>query len=222
MPKYVLLPVVFPCLALSAAHFLPVVHFPGTRISSFSQADLASGSIQYVHTSEEEKHTDAFTFSVSDGTNEVSQTFDITINPVDDSLPIVQIFGMTVQEGVRKTITEFELKATDADTEVESLTFGAVQPPRHGLMERSGCGQRPLQATTFTRDDITSTRSAAAAGTAAAARSGTASPSPSPTAPAPSSWCRREGRRSGRRRDGRGPWELTGSCLLSGQGGLRC
>lgn len=48
----------------------------------------------------------------------MSQTFDITINPVDDSLPVVQIFGMTVQEGVRKTITEFELKATDADTEV--------------------------------------------------------------------------------------------------------
>ncbi|XP_058708954.1 extracellular matrix organizing protein FRAS1-like isoform X4 [Poecile atricapillus] len=91
---------------------------PGTRISSFSQADLASGSIQYIHTSDVEKHTDAFTFSVSDGTNEVSQTFDITINPVDDSLPIVQIFGMTLQEGVRKSITEFELKATDADTEV--------------------------------------------------------------------------------------------------------
>ncbi|XP_014107867.1 PREDICTED: extracellular matrix protein FRAS1-like [Pseudopodoces humilis] len=127
---------------------------PGTRISSFSQADLASGSIQYIHTSDEEKHTDAFTFSVSDGTNEVSQTFDITINPVDDSLPIVQIFGMTVQEGVRKTITEFELKATDADTEVESLTFRVVQPPRHGLIERSGRGQRPLQATTFTMDDI--------------------------------------------------------------------
>lgn len=50
--------------------------------------------------------------------------FDITINPVDDSLPIVQSFGMTVQEGVRKTITEFELKATDADTEVRQ------DPPR--------------------------------------------------------------------------------------------
>lgn len=48
----------------------------------------------------------------------MSQTFDITINPVDDSLPVVQSLGMTVQEGVRKTITEFELKATDADTEV--------------------------------------------------------------------------------------------------------
>ncbi|NXD29010.1 FRAS1 protein, partial [Spelaeornis formosus] len=127
---------------------------PGTRISSFSQADLASGSIQYIHTSDTEKHRDAFAFSVSDGTNEVSQTFDITINPVDDSLPVVQVFGMTVQEGVRKTITEFELKATDADTEVESITFRVVQPPRHGLLERSGHGQRPLQASSFTMGDI--------------------------------------------------------------------
>ncbi|KAM7021681.1 LOW QUALITY PROTEIN: extracellular matrix organizing protein FRAS1 [Passerculus sandwichensis] len=127
---------------------------PGTRISSFSQADLASGSIQYIHTSDMEKHRDTFTFSVSDGTNEVSQTFDITINPVDDSLPVVQIFGMTVQEGVRKTITEFELKATDADTEVESIMFRVVQPPRHGLLERGGRGQRPLPASTFTMADI--------------------------------------------------------------------
>ncbi|KFP28080.1 Extracellular matrix protein FRAS1, partial [Colius striatus] len=127
---------------------------PGTRISSFSQADLASRSIRYVHTSDVEKHTDAFTFSVSDGMNEVSQTFDITINPVDDSLPVVQSLGMTVQEGVRKTITEFELKATDADTEAESITFTVVQPPRHGLIERTSNGQHYHQATAFTMDDI--------------------------------------------------------------------
>ncbi|KFO84606.1 Extracellular matrix protein FRAS1, partial [Buceros rhinoceros silvestris] len=127
---------------------------PGTRISSFSQADLASRRVRYVHTSETEKHRDAFSFSVSDGTHEVSQTFDITINPVDDSLPVVQSLGMTVQEGVRKTITEFELKATDADTEAESLTFTVVQPPRHGLIERTSNGQRYHPATTFTMDDI--------------------------------------------------------------------
>ncbi|OXB58880.1 hypothetical protein ASZ78_012724 [Callipepla squamata] len=127
---------------------------PGKKISSFSQADLASHSIRYVHTSDAEKHTDAFTFSVSDGTNEVSQTFDITINPVDDSLPVVQSFGMRVQEGVRKTITEFELKATDADTEVEAITFTVVQPPRHGLIEHTSNGQHYHQTATFTMDDI--------------------------------------------------------------------
>ncbi|NXU54362.1 FRAS1 protein, partial [Turnix velox] len=127
---------------------------PGTRISSFSQADLASHSIQYIHTSDAEKHRDAFTFSVSDGTHEVSQMFDITINPVDDSLPVVQSFGMTVQEGVRKTITEFELKASDADTEAESITFTVVQPPQHGLIELSSNGQRYHQANTFSMEDI--------------------------------------------------------------------
>lgn len=43
----------------------------GKRISTFTQADLASRNVQYVHTSEEEKHSDDFTFTVSDGANEV-------------------------------------------------------------------------------------------------------------------------------------------------------
>ncbi|XP_013870055.1 extracellular matrix organizing protein FRAS1 [Austrofundulus limnaeus] len=130
------------------------VAHPGSRISSFTQADLASRSVQYVHTSEEEKHADQFSFTVSDGTNEVAQTFYITIRPVDDSLPLLQVPGMRVQEGVRKTITEFELKATDADTEAESIVFTVVQPPRHGSIERTGNGQHYRQTSTFTMDDI--------------------------------------------------------------------
>ncbi|KAF7205299.1 extracellular matrix organizing protein FRAS1 isoform X2 [Nothobranchius furzeri] len=127
---------------------------PGARIPSFTQADLVSRSIQYVHTSTEEKHADQFSFSLSDGTNEVAQTFYITIKPVDDSLPLLQIPGMRVQEGVRKTITEFELKATDADTEAESVTFTVVQPPRHGAIERTSNGQHYRHTSTFTMDDI--------------------------------------------------------------------
>ncbi|XP_062899606.1 extracellular matrix protein FRAS1 isoform X1 [Mobula hypostoma] len=127
---------------------------PGTKVTHFTQADLAARSIQYVHTSDEEKHSDDFTFSVSDGVNEVTQTFSITIRPVDDALPVVQIPGMRVQEGVRKTITEFELKATDEDTEAESLTFTIVQPPRHGTIERTNNGYHYRQTNTFTMDDV--------------------------------------------------------------------
>lgn len=50
----------------------------------------------------------------------MTETFHITIHPVDASLPLVQTRGMRVQEGVRKTITEFELKAVDVDTEVSA------------------------------------------------------------------------------------------------------
>ncbi|KAM8939375.1 extracellular matrix organizing protein FRAS1 [Pelodytes ibericus] len=127
---------------------------PGKKMTSFTQADLESGNIQYIHTSAEEKHSDEFTFTVSDGVNEVSQTFVITINKVDDSLPLVQNSGMRVQEGVRKTITEFELKAVDADTEAESVTFTIVQPPRYGSIERSSNGQSYRQTNTFTMDDV--------------------------------------------------------------------
>ncbi|KAK2838085.1 hypothetical protein Q5P01_015297 [Channa striata] len=127
---------------------------PGTRIDTFTQADLVSRSVQYVHTSEEEKHADQFSFSVSDGTNEVAQTFYITIKPVDDSLPLLQVPGMRVQEGVRKTITEFELKATDADTEAESIVFTVVQAPRHGAIERTSNGQHYRQTSSFTMDDV--------------------------------------------------------------------
>ncbi|XP_029959982.1 extracellular matrix organizing protein FRAS1 [Salarias fasciatus] len=127
---------------------------PGSRISTFTQADLASRSVQYVHTSEEEKHADQFSFSVSDGTNEVAQTFYITIRPVDDSLPLLHVPGIRVQEGVRKTITEFELKATDADTEAESIVFTVVQPPRHGTIERTGNGQHYRQTGSFSMDDV--------------------------------------------------------------------
>ncbi|KAM4616687.1 extracellular matrix organizing protein FRAS1 [Polymixia lowei] len=127
---------------------------PGTRISTFTQADLASRSVQYVHTSEEEKHADQFSFTVSDGANEVAQTFYITIKPVDDSLPLLQVPGMRVQEGVRKTITEFELKATDADTEAESIVFAVVQAPRHGSIERTSNGQHYRQTSSFTMDDV--------------------------------------------------------------------
>ncbi|KAK7830950.1 hypothetical protein U0070_018494, partial [Myodes glareolus] len=127
---------------------------PGIQISSFTQADLTSGSVQYVHSSETGKHSDAFSFVLSDGVHEVMQTFHITIHPVDESLPLVQNQGMRVQEGVRKTITEFELKAVDADTEAESITFTIVQPPRHGTIERAARGHRFLLTSSFTMEDI--------------------------------------------------------------------
>lgn len=57
---------------------------------------------------------------------QVSQTFYITIRPVDDSLPLLKVPGMRVQEGVRKTITEFELKATDLDTEVRPASKAEI------------------------------------------------------------------------------------------------
>ncbi|XP_035245707.1 extracellular matrix protein FRAS1-like isoform X1 [Anguilla anguilla] len=125
---------------------------PGTRIRSFTQADLASGSIQYVHTSEEERPSDSFTFTVSDGVNEISQTFHISMRPVGDSLPILQVLGMSVSQGMRKTLSETELKVTDADSEEGSIIFSITQTPRHGSIQKVTNGYSRVDA--FTMEDI--------------------------------------------------------------------
>lgn len=45
----------------------------GIQISSFTQADLTSRNIQYIHSSKIEKHSDAFSFTLSDGVSEVGK-----------------------------------------------------------------------------------------------------------------------------------------------------
>ncbi|KAJ8286924.1 hypothetical protein GJAV_G00044950 [Gymnothorax javanicus] len=125
---------------------------PGIRISTFTQDDLSSGSVQYVHTSEEARPTDSFTFTVADGNNEISQTFHIAMRPVQASLPVVQVVGMSVQRGGRKILSETELKATDADTEERSITFRIAQTPRHGKIEKVISGWE--QVDEFTMEDI--------------------------------------------------------------------
>lgn len=57
----------FPCFSLSL--------LLGIQISSFTQADLTSRNVQYIHSSEAEKHSDAFSFTLSDGVNEVGKEF---------------------------------------------------------------------------------------------------------------------------------------------------
>ncbi|XP_033644314.1 extracellular matrix protein FRAS1-like [Asterias rubens] len=123
---------------------------PDAPITEFTQSDLASKTVKYVHTSETEATMDSFTFTVDDGTNQITQTFYITLTPVDDSLPLVTNFGMRVQEGVRKAITEFELKAQDMDTPADSIMFTIFQPPRHGTIDEVRRGP----TLTFTMTDL--------------------------------------------------------------------
>ncbi|CAK8671603.1 unnamed protein product [Clavelina lepadiformis] len=127
---------------------------PGHSISRFTQDNLVSGRVQYVHTSESERTDDQFAFSLTDGTNSIVQTFNIRVLLVDNSLPVLENLGIRVQEGVRKTITEFELKATDRDTNNDLIRFNIVQPPKHGSVDRTTNGRRYVPVTSFTMDDI--------------------------------------------------------------------
>ncbi|XP_066304374.1 extracellular matrix organizing protein FRAS1-like [Branchiostoma lanceolatum] len=127
---------------------------PGAPVTTFTQKDLAAHNILYIHTSEEEEHMDSFTFTVSDGKNQVSQTFYITILPVDDAVPMVTNLGLRVQEGVRKTITEFELKAEDADTKEQQVMFTITRPPYHGKVEMTSNEVTFRRVSKFSMTDV--------------------------------------------------------------------
>ncbi|GAB6022620.1 hypothetical protein CHUAL_006715 [Chamberlinius hualienensis] len=125
-------------------------------IVKFSQLDLAGNKIIYIHTSDDEVKTDSFEFEVSDGYNSVYRTFRISVNQVDNKKPVIYMADqLTVIEGGRVTITPFELKAEDRDTDEEQIRFRVVQPPLHGQLWLNG--SRPI-VTGFTMADINAGR----------------------------------------------------------------
>ncbi|XP_013794564.2 extracellular matrix protein FRAS1-like [Limulus polyphemus] len=127
---------------------------PMISVTSFLQADLASGRLIYVHNIDSENGIDSFTFTVSDGVNNATHTFHITITPIDDTLPLVTASGLRVQEGVRKLITEFELKAADLDSKDTDIMFSIVKLPKHGTIELQGLAGIYSTTTAFSMDDI--------------------------------------------------------------------
>jgi len=62
---------------------------PGTPLATFTQGNIDSGKIRYVH-DHSDTTSDSFVFKISDGTNELTnQTFHITVTPVyDDPIPV--------------------------------------------------------------------------------------------------------------------------------------
>eukprot|EP00118_Oscarella_pearsei_P010703 m.67205 g.67205 ORF g.67205 m.67205 type:complete len:3953 (+) comp35439_c0_seq1:534-12392(+) len=113
------------------------VGWPGSKVNNFTQIDLAAEAILYRHESEDESEGDHFRFTVTDGTNNVSMMFYITVSAVDDSLPTLTNQGLRLLEGGRKSITPFELEATDPDTRPERIVFDVSERPKFGRLDRS-------------------------------------------------------------------------------------
>lgn len=67
--------------------------------------------------------------------NNASQSFHINIIPVDDELPLLVLNHIKVQEGTRKTISQFEIEALDADTKDDLIIFEITRQPRHGSLQ---------------------------------------------------------------------------------------
>ncbi len=147
---------VYSVTGLPSGGQLELTSAPGIAITSFTQADINSNLVTYVH-SGGEAPTDSFNFTVSDGTTTLpASTFNITVSPVDDA-PTQDInTGTTVAEGSTTTITAAMLDSSDVDTTDPNIDYtvtGALTNGQLELTTNPGVG-----ITTFTQDDLVNNR----------------------------------------------------------------
>jgi parallel beta-helix repeat protein len=119
----------------------------GSPITAFTQADINNGLVRYANNGSPVE-VDAFTFTVSDGTNSTqTATFHMTI----DAVPVVVVnTGLTAPRGGTALITRNQLEATDADNSAAQLTYTVTAGPAHGSLRMGGSS-----VTSFTQDDLT-------------------------------------------------------------------
>ena len=124
---------------------------------TFTQDDIDEGRVQYQHDGSE-NHADSFEYSVRDGTNTVTGSFAITVDPVSDAPTQVRSDGLTnVNEGEAGGITTALLQFTDVDNTAADLTYTIDTAPLHGRLERLNVSVWQ-NTNTFTQADIDGSR----------------------------------------------------------------
>ncbi|MGV3485524.1 MAG: cadherin domain-containing protein, partial [Planctomycetaceae bacterium] len=96
---------------------------------TFTQQDIQNGLLTYDHDGSE-NHSDAFSFTVDDGSGTVSSgTFSITVTPVNDNTPAITSDGGGATADVsnaENTTVVTTVTASDADMPGDTLTYSIV------------------------------------------------------------------------------------------------
>lgn len=132
-----------------------VVQVNGVTQNTFTQADLDGGLVRFIHDGSE-TITAGFNVSVADGGEDGAlpdtDSFSITITPVNEASVITANTGASVSEGGNVTITSAMLNSTDPDDAATGRTYTASNFS-NGHITVSGVTQN-----TFTQDDINNNR----------------------------------------------------------------
>ncbi|MGE4292628.1 MAG: cadherin-like domain-containing protein [Desulfovibrio sp.] len=110
---------------------------------TFTKADLAAGSLRYVHDGTEPTGAAAstsFTVDMADGRGSTlsSQTVTLNIQARNDD-PTLANAGLSVDEGeTGKVITTADLNASDVDSARSQLTYTITSDTSHGWLELDG------------------------------------------------------------------------------------
>lgn len=126
-----------------------------TAVTTFTQADVNSGQLKYSHNGSETV-SDSFSFTVTDGvvTTPVGpNTFNISVNPVNDAPRVSLNTGLTLSEGAASTIASTALLVTDPDGP-SGVTYTLSGLPARGTLLLGATSLANGQ--TFTQADITS------------------------------------------------------------------
>ena len=133
---------------------LELIGDPGESITQFTQAQLAAAQVKYVHDGSETT-TDSFTFSVQDDDNAgpTGQTFNLTINPINDPTSLDTNAGITVDEDGMTVISTAELDASDPDDADADITYTVTAGPTNGRLEFDD--DPGVAITSFTQQQLT-------------------------------------------------------------------
>lgn len=132
--------------------YLGSVTEKNTPVSSFTQADVNTQKIVYIHTSKVDITQDIFYFTVQNSLNHTKQgMYSIQIEPIDKTLPTLDTnVALTVVQSHEAAITIHNLHVSDADTPTQNITYYMTELPQYGYLTRSGVQIKD----TFTQYDI--------------------------------------------------------------------
>ncbi|QDU99025.1 cadherin-like domain-containing protein [Lignipirellula cremea] len=150
--------VVFSVTGGPANGHLELMTNPGAAVLSFTQDDINSNLLVYVHDGTNTTSGD-FTFSVTDGQgNDVAGlTFAVTVMPFDDDAPALIVnTGSSVSEGGTDTIARSELEYRDTEQPATAVTYTLTGGPANGQLELTT--DPGVAVASFTQDDINNNR----------------------------------------------------------------